>query len=379
MALRQARAVVNGVLAGAAEQADVVVVDAAVAEAQAKAAGTAGIIKKAQRLRESAAFVLCARDCMKWRASAAFLTVGVLWGSAWILTSSLPEPAMLAGAAKFGISAVLLGIATTVVRVRGRRKGSCAGRIPIVASLVLGITLAGLPFACAVWSRETVSAGMVAVLYALMPLAALLLEGMGSSLTGAIPALVIGAGGVAFLAGQGIAFSLDQFGGVLLLGGAVVLGAWSLTYARKRILRGTILASTAIQCGTAAVLLLFLSGTGGTPFRVRWAADSVMSLTALAAAEGAIAFPLLFVLLAEMEAWQAASLQWMATLVAMAEAGFLLRARPTLQMGAGTAMILGAIVWVMRSGGQRGEADAVTLKITSAEESANARAGEGRG
>jgi drug/metabolite transporter (DMT)-like permease len=302
---------------------------------------------------------------MNWRTAAGFLIVGALWGSEWMLHPLLPGPPMLAGAARFAISAALLLLAAVAARVRKPKPQA----FPMAASVLLGITFIGLPYALAVWAKDSVSTGMIAVLYAAMPLVTLLFNRKVNDAGSLIAPMVIGMGGIAFLVAQGIDYSARQIGGMLLLGAAVALGAFSLNYAKEHIKRGDILPSSAAQCGVASVLLLLLSGTGGWQSPVQWVWSSVAMLAALATVAGVIALPLLFLLLREMEAWQAASLQWLATLIAVAEAGWFLRERPTLQMSSGAAVAAGAMLWLMtRRAGSDDGFDAVTLQITSPHE-----------
>ncbi len=300
--------------------------------------------------------------------------VGVLWGSAWMLTPSLPEPAMLAGAARFATAAALLAVAAFGV-MRARRNARQAERLfPMRASIVLGFTLVGFPFALAVWAKDLVSAGMVPVFFAAMPLLTVLLGEKTGEASAIIPPVVAGMGGVAFLVAQGIEFSVRQLGGVLLLGAAVGLGAWSLNYAKKNIQPGNIFSSSAIQCAVASALLLILSGTGGVKSLIHWRGASMASLAVLAATDGAIALPLLFWLLSRIKAWQVASLQWMATLVAVAEAGVLSGGRPTVLMELGAAVVVVAITWLMRFDDAPGSATGVvTLQITSSDENTAGR------
>ena len=58
---------------------------------------------------------------MNWRTTAAFVVVGLIWGSAWIATSLvLPQmPGLYAGAVRFTIAAIfaaLLALATNLRR-----------------------------------------------------------------------------------------------------------------------------------------------------------------------------------------------------------------------------------------------------------------------
>jgi drug/metabolite transporter (DMT)-like permease len=287
---------------------------------------------------------------------------------------------MLAGAVRFAIAAALLFVivAPSLVR-RARDSDRTRHALPIAPSVLLGVTLIGLPYALAVWAKDSVSTGVVAVMYAAMPLAALFFSQDGN-IPSRIPAMTLGMGGIALVVGQGIDYSTRQIGGILLLGVAVGLGAFSLNYAKRHIRRGHFLLSSAIQCAVAAVLLVLLSGAGGWASPVQWSWGSVAMLAALAAAGGAIALPLLFWLLSEIEAWQVATLQWLGTLIAVAEAGWLLRGNPTMEMGAGGVMAAGAMLWLMWRGVEsEDQPDAVTLQITSAEERALRRSDSEQG
>ena len=293
---------------------------------------------------------------MNWRTLAGFALVGILWGSAWILTPMLPLPELLAGAVRFAMAAALLSLAALMALFPRTRR---TYTFPLAPSLLLGITMVGLPYALAVWAKDSVSSGLVAVLYAAMPLAALFLSRKSASAF--IPTMAVGMGGVVFLVSQGIDYSAKQVVGALLLAVAVVLVAFSLNYAKSNIRRGSFLVSSAIQCAVAAALLVFLSAISGQLRATSWNRQSFLALMVIAIAESAIALPLLYWLLARIESWQAASLQWVATLSAVAEAAWFLRAKPSLEMATGAILIAGAIFWLMRPGSGSGM---VTLQIT---------------
>lgn len=277
---------------------------------------------------------------MSRRTWAAFAVVGILWGSAWIVAPMLPVPDLAAGAARFAIAATILAVAAWVFRARQKTSA------PLVPSLLLGITMIGVPYALAVWAKGSVSIGVVAVLYALTPLAALFFSRDSSAAP--IPALAIGMGGVAFLVAQGIQYSLGQVKGASLLIVAVVLAGFSLNYAKRHIRKDTVLVSSAIQCAVACVLLGCVSAITGQLHFVGWNWESVSLLGAVAAVEGAIALPMLYWLLNMVEPWQAGMLQWVSTLVAVVEAAWFLRAKPTMQMIAGAVIIAGTTIWLIR-------------------------------
>jgi drug/metabolite transporter (DMT)-like permease len=291
---------------------------------------------------------------MTWRRWAAFAALGVLWGSAWILTPVLPLPELCAGAVRFGIAAIVLLLLATLARRRHR-----SYTFQLVPSLLLGITLVGLPYVLAVWAKGLVSAGLIAVMYSAMPLLAWFLGRRARSVS--IPALAFGMGGIALLVDEGTSFSSKQMPGIVLLACSVTLGAFSLNYAKGRINKENVLLSSAMQCAVAAALLSMLTVFTDHGHFSQWNRISLLALLAMALLESAVGLPLLYLILAQTQPWQAAMLQWLATLVAVAEAASFLRARPTFEMTAGAVLTAGCIVWLMRAGTR---SDTVTLRIT---------------
>ncbi len=300
---------------------------------------------------------------MKSRTAWAFAAVGVLWGSAWIPTSVVLRqlPGLRAGAVRFAIAAIFAASLALIAWIRSRIAAQRKPALPLKASLVLGLTAVALPYALTVYAVGQVSSGAVAVLFALMPLAALLLS--REVMSTAIRALVIGLGGVALLVAQGLSVSATQWKGVALIVCAVVLGAFSLNYAKTRLRRSDLLVSVSIQFAGAAVFLGLLSAFIERGKQAVWHQDALLSLLILAVFSG-LSLPLMYWLLFELESWQVASLQWSATLIAVAEAAWLLRARPSMDMWVGAALIVGATFWLLRGTGLR-ESEAVTLQITS--------------
>lgn len=310
---------------------------------------------------------------MYWRVTAAFVAVGVVWGSAWIPTSALSQalPGLAAGALRFGLAATVLAIAEVLLRLRAPKgKRSPVGRL-LLPSAVLGVTMLGLPYALTVWAAGRVSPGLVALCFGLMPLGVLLFEGDEAGLAGqgsAITAVVLGIGGVAMLVAPGISFGWQQAVGVLALLAAMGLGGFSLIYvrglyARGRLRDGDLLTFSAIQLGVASVLLTVLNmgSEPGTLAPSMKTAALPLALLSIGVSGGTL--PLLYWMLGRMSAWRAATLQWMSTLVAVAEAAWILHARPAAEGWVGAALVPGVLLWIFLCA-QRGGAGAVTLQIT---------------
>ena len=315
-------------------------------------------------LRKCAArFVVRIIKPMKPRTTWAFAAVCILWGSAWIPTSVVLRemPVIRAGAMRFAIAAIFVASLALIAWLRNRVAVQRKPALPLRNSLVLGLTALALPYALTAYAAGQVSSGAVAVLFALMPLAALLLS--REAMSAAIPALVIGLGGVALLVAQGLSISTMQWKGVALIACAVVLGAFSLNYAKTRLRRSDLLASVSIQFACAAVFLGLLSTFIELGKQAIWNQDGLLSLLILAVISG-LSLPLMYWLLFELESWQVASLQWSATLIAVAEAVWFLRATPSMYMWAGAALIVGATLWLLRGTGLR-DSEAVTLQITN--------------
>ncbi len=292
-----------------------------------------------------------------------FVAVGFIWGCAWIATSVvIPQiPGLHAGALRFGIGAIfgaLLALATRVRSSGQSRKKSAA----LVPSLVLGVTMVGLPYALTVWAAGQVSPGVVATLFAFMPLAAVLLSKDGPSK--AIPTVVIGVGGVALLVAQGVSTSTGQIKGATLIAGAVVVGAFSLNYARKHMRQVNLPASVAIQFSVGAILIGSLSLATERREAITWSAQLVVSLLVLGVLVSWATLLMVYWLLTKLEAWQVAALQWIATLVAVGEAAWFLRAKLSVETWAGAGIIIGATFWLLRGAGEAGE-EGVTLQITN--------------
>jgi drug/metabolite transporter (DMT)-like permease len=298
---------------------------------------------------------------MSWRKPTAFIAIGLLWGSAWIPNSLVtPQiPGLRAGTLRFATAALLVAVLAVATRLRRPARSIQPILIP---SLVLGVAMIALPYAAATWAAGQVSSGLYATLFAFMPLGVLLLE--GDNMGKAIPAIVIGIGGIALLVAPGLSTSTGQLKGTLSVVVAVASGAYSLHYARKHLGHHDLRVSVAIQFAVAAVALGALSVATEHNHPTSWNGQAALSLLILAIAVSGTTLPLLYWLLRKLEAWQAATLQWIATLVAVAESAWLLHVRPYAESWIGAAMIVGATVWLLSQ--STGDTPvAVTLEITN--------------
>ncbi len=256
-------------------------------------------------------------------------------------------PGLFASTLRFSIAAVF----ATLIALAGRQRKSQASadnpRGVLIPSVVLGVTELALPCALAVWTVDRVSSGVSLTLYALIPLVALLLNKESESAV--IPKLVVGAGGVVVLVSSGLSISAGQLIGALLMAGAVTSQAFSLNYARQRLDKHNVITSVAIQFVVASLLLGLLSLITEHGQFTSINREIVLSLIFLGVAISGVTLPLIYWMLTEWDPWQVGAVYWITILVSVVEAAVLLRAGPSMEMLAGATLIVGAVVWVLRS------------------------------
>jgi probable blue pigment (indigoidine) exporter len=310
-----------------------------------------------------------ARLPMKFRVAAVFVAVGAVWGSAWIPIAALSQtlPGLPAGVLRFGLAAVVLAIAAAIAGIRTPRERRPHPAKLLGPSVLLGVTMLGLPYALTLWAADHVSPGVVALCFGFMPLPALLMEDDEAG-GGVIPAMVLGIGGVAMVVAPGLGFSWLQIPGIAALLGATVLGGFSLVYVRRlyalgRLENRDLLSFSAMQLGVASVFLALVVAATGQMAGVHWDSSAALPLAILAIVVSGGTLPLLYWMLGRITSWQAATLQWAATLIAVAEAVLKLGVRPGLEGWIGAILIPGCIfqLFLMAGGGGM---EAVTPQIT---------------
>ena len=284
---------------------------------------------------------------MNRRATLAFALIGFLWGSAWIPTTEVLKqtPQLRAGALRFAIASVFTALLALIARLRHRTTSTRFSAALFRDALVLSLTVLAVPYAIIIRASPHLSPAVIPVLFAFMPLIALLMSGEIAS--SAIPSLAIGISGVTLLVAPALSFTLTQLGRALIVLCAVVLGAFSLNYAKKQLRTRDLLLSSSIQFAFAAFLLgaVSLATERSRVFAPNSA--TVFPILILGVLISGVSLPLLYWLLTSLEAWQTALLQWISTLIAVAEAAWLLRARPSTGQIVGAVFIIGAAVWLL--------------------------------
>jgi drug/metabolite transporter (DMT)-like permease len=264
--------------------------------------------------------------------------LALLWGSAYLfIRAAVPEfgPVPLM-ALRLGISAIVL---SPLLLLGGRSQGLRRARGPIVTQ---GVLMTALPFVILAWAALSLSAGLSAILTATSPLFAALIARiwLGERIgPWRMVGLVIGFAGVGVLMWGGVSFKAGGTGWALV---AVLFTSmiWGFAghYTRRR-LGG--LSPAAVSVGTLGVASLVLA-----PLAVlTWPAQppslrAWLEVAFLGVASSGLGYVIYNRLLRNIGAIRATSVTFLNPPVAMI-AGVLYLGEPiTLQMVAGTVVIL---------------------------------------
>ncbi len=264
--------------------------------------------------------------------------LAVLWGSAYLfIRSAVPEfgPVPLI-ALRLGISALVLA---PLLVGRGGLRALRRGARPL---LVQGVAFSAVPFVLLAWASLSMSAGLTAILNATSPLFAAIVAHLWlAERIGRWRALglAIGFAGVLVLVWGGVDFRPGGTGWALV---AMLVASllWGVGghYTRVRL---TGLSPVAISVGTLAVAALVLA-----PFAVAtWPAEppstrAWLEVAALGVASSGLGFLLYYRLVRNIGAIRATSVTFLNPPVAMIAGALYLGEAVTLQMLAGTAVIL---------------------------------------
>lgn len=286
-----------------------------------------------------------------------FAALGLLWGSTWIPAGVLAEqiPPLFAEAARFLVAALIL-----LPSLFGKRLHLPRAR-PLRYLLLLSATMIAIPHLILLWARQNLPSATVAVLFAAMPLLVVLLTPLLEDQDvpqPVMPATIVGLGAIAFTLGA--SFNATQAAGAAVLFLAVAFTGVSTLLAHRELGQVNPLLSAIVLLAVAA-LLLFLASLAlerGQP--MHWNRPAAISVLALGAFGGALAFATYFWLLQHVAAYQAATVQWVQPLVAMMEGALLLRMRLSGIMICGSLITLVCLMIVMRARGK--DDDTVSLR-----------------
>jgi drug/metabolite transporter (DMT)-like permease len=288
--------------------------------------------------------LFCWVDDLRRKQWLAFAALGVVWGSTWVAADTLTEnvPPLLASAARFLLAALLC-----IPVIRWKRFNLPRGRA-LGFVLLLSLTMIVLPLLLLFWATQHVPSATVAVLFAAMPLLVVFLtpafEGRVVPRS-AMYATIVGIGTIVLAVGA--SFSAAQVWGAAVVLLAVTSSGASSLIARRELRDVHPVVVTALLLGAAAPLLLIAGMVLERGQPVQWNGSAIGSVVFLALVAGAAGYATYFWLLQQLEAYQAATLQWVQPLVALTESAFFLRRGWSFSMIAGSLLTLVALWMVM--------------------------------
>jgi drug/metabolite transporter (DMT)-like permease len=282
---------------------------------------------------------------------AAFLGLSLLWGSEWILTSSLPaQPRLRALALQYGISAALL-LPWVIRRRLWRRSLRCIAHVVIIGTGILC-----LPQILIFASNGKLSPVLPLVALATVPV----LLAIGGRLT--ISPSVCGLAGVLFLCDQGLDITMRQSLWLLLPLAAACLLACALASAEVHMQEISVVEALFAQCVVAA-LLLWIASQLLEHEALTWSATAAIGFVVNAGLTTVCGYLLFYWLLSKFGAGRVSMLQWMQPLIATAESVVLMHINPDWTVIVGAILIVIAILWAFSNRDEEGEYSLRLLKV----------------
>ena len=280
------------------------------------------------------------------------VVLALIWGSTWMAIRVLVTavPPLRSASFRFLIASVIL-----LLLIRIKRLAWPTGR-GLSATILLSLSMIAVPSALTFWSEQRLSSGLTALIFGAMPLFTAMLtpwmaknRELRSVPRGAWQAMIVGLGGLGFVLSGAISTSLWQALGALGVLLAVLLYAWSSVYAKEALASVHPFVSTAIQFFMGGIWLGVASIAAERTKPSVWTTQSLMALVFLSIFSSALSFTLYYWLLQRIEPYQLTSLQLVVPLIAVAEGALFMREMVPWTMLVGAVLVLGSIVFIMRS------------------------------
>ena len=281
------------------------------------------------------------------------LIVYVLWGSTYLAirvgVETMP-PLLMAAARQLLAAAIMLPVALRTHRKQGHpwpsraewRGCGCVGVLLLVASGVVGI------------GEKTVPSGLAALLIATVPLWLLGIDAvLNHARLGLAPVagLMLGLAGVALLSGLGGGSRGTSAAGVLIILGAAVAWAVGTTMARRVTLPSSPALATGMELLAGGVALVVLAAATGEFSSLRLSqvsARSWLALGYLAVFGSIVAFSAYGIAVRALPTATFATYAYVNPVIAVLLGALILGERLTSVMIAGGALVVGAVVLVVR-------------------------------
>jgi drug/metabolite transporter (DMT)-like permease len=283
----------------------------------------------------------------------------LIWGSTWMAIRVLVHdvPPLWSAGVRFAIAAAILLLVAAI-------RGSKAPQSPREwrAVFVLGLTMIAIPYGLLFWAEQFVTSSMTAVLYTALPLCVAGFTPWMSKHSvprSAIFSMVVGAGGIAILFGQGLTASRATLfgGGAILLG--VVFNAFSILFAKRELAGMDPVVSTGWQFLVGAVALVAGSLAAERGLASKWSTHALVALLFLAIVGSAVAFALYYWLLRHLQPYQISTISLVIPIIAILEGSLILQEPIPPLMLVASLVVLAAVAAVLRA--QASEPAPITL------------------
>ena len=279
-----------------------------------------------------------------WILPAAFVVLGLIWGSSFAWIKIAVEEIAPATLVAWRMTLGAIGMLALLVIVRGLTLPRGLNQwVPLV---VLGAVNAAIPIFLISWGQQFVDSGTAAVLNSLVPIFSLIIAGVmlrTEPVTALrVGGLVLGFAGAALLASRELELRADPSG---LLGAmAVVLAAVSyavgVSYARHRI-RSThryVVAAGTLVFAAVDMWVLALAVDGG--FVVPTRGDTILAVLWLGILGSFVAYVLYFFLIEHLGATMSSMVTYLFPVVGVGLGVLLLGERLDLRLAVGTLLVL---------------------------------------
>jgi drug/metabolite transporter (DMT)-like permease len=295
----------------------------------------------------------------------AYISLCVIWGSTWLAISVVVRevPPFRAAAIRFFLAAAILLAPVFFRRNRWPRQDRQWN-----ALLILGFTMFAIPYGLLFWAEQYVKSSMTAVLFSANPLVVALLTPVMMQRKvprQAVLAMVVALGGILYLVYSDLAISSKTLlGGVAVLC-AMLVSAWSVVFAKKRLHDVDTLFATGMQMLVGTVGLLWATWALESHKSATWSGQAIGALIFLAVVGSAAAFAVYYWLLKSMQPYQLSTISLLVPAVAVLEGSLIGNEAVSFTMIVATFVVLGSVGVALRADADEG---ALTLSLRESAE-----------
>ena len=279
----------------------------------------------------------------------AYLLLCLIWGSTWLAIRFVVRdvPPFLGASIRFFLAASILLIPAFFRRDKWPKRDHEWNTL-----LVLGFTMIAIPYGLIFWAEQHIKSSLTAVLFSAHPLVVALLTPIMMQRKvprQAVFAMVVAFGGIIALLVTDLAISGDTLlGGVAVLG-AMLISAWSLVFAKKRLHDLDTVFATGMQMLIGAIGLLWATWALESHKPVTWSGQAIAALVFLAIVGSAVAFAVYYWLLKSMQPYQISTISLLVPAIALLEGNLLNNEGVTITMLVASMVVLGSVGVALRA------------------------------